>query len=48
MDGGHYDVALRELSRHERIFPFGQLAEQRKEMKRVVLAELRGRDAGAR
>jgi RNA polymerase sigma-70 factor (ECF subfamily) len=48
MAGEHYDVALRELNRHEKLFPHGKLAEQRKDMKRVVLAELMARDGGAR
>jgi RNA polymerase sigma-70 factor (ECF subfamily) len=48
MGGEHYEAALRELNRHERLFPNGKLAEQRKDMKRVVLAELSARDGGSR
>jgi RNA polymerase sigma-70 factor, ECF subfamily len=48
MNGEQYEAALRELNRHERLYPRGMLAEQRKDMKRVVLAELAGRDGGSR
>ena len=48
MNGEQYEAALRELNRHERLFPHGMLAEQRRDMKRVVLAELAGRDGGSR
>ncbi len=47
MASERYEVALRELNRHERLFPYGRLAEQRKDMKRVVQAELRQIDYDA-
>ena len=46
MDSERYETALRELNRHERIYPNGKLAQQRKEMKRVAIAELSAHDAG--
>jgi RNA polymerase sigma factor (sigma-70 family) len=46
MDGERYETALRELNRHEVIYPSGKLAQQRKDMKRVVMAELSGHDGG--
>jgi hypothetical protein len=46
MGGGKYDVALRELNRHERLYPHGMLADARKAMKQVVMAQLEARDGG--
>jgi len=43
----HYEVALRELQRHARLFPNGRLVDQRKDMQRVVQAELSQRDGGS-
>src|SRR5262249_23670521 len=45
---GGDEAGLRELKRHERSFPNGKLAGQRKELLQVVAAELSARDGGRR